>query len=502
MYGNRKRFSVVLAGILAAAGQEDSWVRQFGTSERDIARSVAVDGSGQLYVVGYTSGTFPGQTSFGVRDAYVRGYDSNGDELWTRQFGSQGHDVANDVALDAGGNLYIAGFTSAALPSQTNLGGHDAYLTKYGRDGSELWTRQFGTRSDDFGRGVIVDGAGNVYVAGTTTGILAGQTNLGDVDSFVSRFDSEGKHRWTRQFGTPDEDTATDVAADVAGNVYVVGWSFVDLPGTSFIGFQKAYLNKYTSDGAELWAHQFGTLLDDFALGIAVGAADSPYVVGYTRGAFPGEINLGEGDAFVRSYQGDGRDVWTRQFGSEADIPSTFLNDSANGIGLDAAGNLYLAGWTQPSLPGQSSHGLEDVYVRKYDSAGTELWTQQLGTPLNDFGLGIAVDGAGHSYIVGYTLGAFPEHTNSGEMDAFVARLSADGPGGPAEVASEPAQGPEALLPASTSTPAPDREPSSRGRGCYASSGGTHRVEAGWMLVSLLGPGMALAGLRRRWPPA
>ena len=449
MDGNRKRFSVVLAGILAAAalvalttsaaGQEDSWVRQFGTSERDIARSVAVDGSGQLYVVGYTSGTFPGQTSFGVRDAYVRGYDSNGDELWTRQFG---------------------------------------------------------TRSDDFGRGVIVDGADNVYVAGTTTGILAGQTNLGDVDSFVSRFDSEGKHRWTRQFGTPDEDTATDVAVDVAGNVYVVDWSFVDLPGTSFIGFQKAYLNKYTSDGAELWAHQFGTLLDDFALGIAVGAADSPYVVGYTRGAFPGEINRGEGDAFVRSYQGDGRDVWTRQFGSEADIPSTFLNDSANGIGL------YVAGWTQPSLPGQSSHGLADVYVRKYDSAGTELWTQQLGTPLNDFGLGIAVDGAGHSYIVGYTLGAFPEHTNSGEMDAFVARLSADGPGGPAEVASEPAQGPEALLPASTSTPAPDREPSSRAGGCYASSGGTHRVEAGWMLVSLLGPGMALAGLRRRWPPA
>ena len=123
---------VLLISAKAAWGQEIGWTRQFGTSDNDYAPGLAVDASGNVYIAGYTLGALPGQSFSGSMDAFVRKYDGEGNELWTRQFGTSDNDSAYGLAVDASGNVYVAGETRGALPGQSSSGSLDAFLIKFG----------------------------------------------------------------------------------------------------------------------------------------------------------------------------------------------------------------------------------------------------------------------------------------------------------------------------------------------------------------------------------
>ena len=92
------------------------------------------------------------------------------DISWTRQFGTEGDDTAEDMVIDGAGNLYVVGSTDGPLAGQSHLGSQDAYLKKYDGQGNELWVRQFGTELWDSGAAVAMDGEGSLYVIGTTLG--------------------------------------------------------------------------------------------------------------------------------------------------------------------------------------------------------------------------------------------------------------------------------------------------------------------------------------------
>src|SRR3990172_4640422 len=94
---------------------------------------------------------------------------------------------------------------------------------------------------------------------------------------------------------------------------------------------------------------------------------------------------------------------WVRQFGGG--IPDDVASAAA------ADGSVYAAGFTLGTLPGQTSSGLQDAFVRKYDVNGVEQWTQQFGTISSEGSLGISVDSS-DVYVVGLTNGAFPGYTN------------------------------------------------------------------------------------------
>jgi hypothetical protein len=392
-----------------AAGAE-LWTRQFGTAPGDEATGVAVDASG-VYVVGYTFGTLPGQASAGDMDAFVRKYDFAGNVFWTRQFGTTGIDFASGVAVDATG-VYVAGFTEGTLPGQTSAGGIDAFVRKYDFAGNELWTRQFGTAGADTAHAVAV-GASGVYVVGDTGGTLLGQASAGGGDAFVRQYDADGNERWTRQFGTPNLDEALGVAVDATG-VYVAGDTDGTLPGQASAGGSDAFVRKYDATGNELWTRQFGTDAHDRASGVATAAA-RVYVAGDTFGTLPGQASAGGGDAFVRTYDADGNELWTQQFGTDS------TNDEAFGVAADATG-VFVAGTAGGTLPGQASTGGQDAFVRKYDAAGTELWTRQLGTSERDLAYSVAVAATG-VYVAGGTYGTFPSQASAGRPDAFVAKL-------------------------------------------------------------------------------
>ena len=412
---------VAAALPVAAWGQtkgQIQWIRQFGSSRDDFGYGVAADASGNIYIAGYTLGALPSQTSTGWSDAFVRKYNASGTELWTRQFGSSSPDFALGVTADASGNVYVAGYTYGVLPGQISAGYTDAFVRKYDASGTELWTRQFGSSSYEAATGVAADASGNIYVAGYTGGVLPGQTraSTGYPDAFVRKYDASGTEIWTRQFGSSADDLALGVAADASGNVYVAGYTYGVLPGQTSPGSTDAFVRTYDASGTELWTHQFGSSSADIASGVTADASRNLYVAGQTYGTLPDRTSAGWSDAFVRKYDASGTELWTRQFGSAS-------YEAATAVAADASGNTYVAGYTWGALPGQTGAGRGDAFVRKYDASGTELWTFQFGSSSDDVAFGVAADAPGNIYVAGHTYGALPGQISAGFFDAFVVKL-------------------------------------------------------------------------------
>ena len=130
---------------------------------------------------------------------------------------------------------------------------------------------------------------------------------------------------------------------------------------------------KYNSSGTHQWTNQLGTDRYDEARGVATDSSGNVYVTGYTEGGLDGNTNAGKADLFVVKYNSRGTKQWTKQLGT----PST---DTANGVTTDSSGNVYVAGGTYGGLDGNTGSGVSDLFVIKYNSSGSKQWTNQLGS--------------------------------------------------------------------------------------------------------------------------
>jgi len=184
------------------------WTRQFGstpslvppgpTAGMDWANGIAAVPAGVAVVGDVVQGTLPGQSMLGNQDGFIRLYDSGGNEIWTRQFGTSGGDGAEGVTGDSSG-IYVVGGTGGSFSGYTRRGSGDAYIRCYSASGDEVWTRQFGTKEYDVARGVAADSSG-IYVAGRTDGTLPAARGKGL--AYVKAYGIDGSESWTRQFGT------------------------------------------------------------------------------------------------------------------------------------------------------------------------------------------------------------------------------------------------------------------------------------------------------------
>ena len=390
--------ALLLTGLLAfqlpaAQAQNIGWVRQFGSPQHDAAVSVAVDPTGHVYVAGWTDGALPGQTSAGgPRDSFVRKYGPDGTETWTRQFGTPRTDLAMAVAVDPARHVYVVGQVDGALPGQSSAGEFDAYVRKYDPDGGAAWTRQFGGPGTDAAAGLVVEPGGDVYVAGWVYGALPGQSPTGQFDAFLRRYDSNGAESWTRQFGTPDHDRAVRASLVTTGDVEVAAG------GSRGNTRRDAFVHRFGPGGAAGPSRRLQAADTDDVRGVAMDPPGNIHAVGQT--------DPDHGHAFVRKSDPSGSLIWERDLHLGDD--ETIVVD----VAVDPAGDVYVAGQVAA-----------DVFVRKYDRNGRELWTSRLGTPDNDIASALIVDPTGTVYLVGWTNGAFSGQRSAGLSDAFLAQL-------------------------------------------------------------------------------
>ncbi len=252
-----------------------TWIRQFGTSEWDSAGGVAMDGAGGVIVAGSTGGSLGGSNA-GQNDAWLARYDGAGNRLWILQIGTSLDDYAGTVSLDGTGGAYWGNWTEGSLGGP-NAGGGDAWLARHDGAGNQLWIRQLGTHSADVIRASAPDGAGGVYVSGYTAGSLGGP-NAGDTDPWVARFDSAGGQTWIRQFGTNAIEDSYAVSSD-GGGVYV---GVEGLTATG--GLLTPSLTRFDGTGTQLWTRSPALDGAQSFRGIALEGSGAAYVTGgYTE---------------------------------------------------------------------------------------------------------------------------------------------------------------------------------------------------------------------------
>jgi hypothetical protein len=282
----------------------------------DAPYGVALDGSGNVYVTGVSAGTDTGDDYTTIK------YDPFGQELWVKRYNGPGnaYDVAQALTVDASGNAYITGYSTAV----NGLG--DCATLKYDPNGHRLWTKRYNGAADgsDYGTSIAVDLAGNVYVTGGSTGTT-------NVDYITIKYNSAGRMRWASTYGGINFDEGRSIGLDSAGNVYVTGVLAFSEGGTS----DNFGTVKYDSSGAYRWAQIYDgpAQIADEAFSIAVDTSGNSYVVGYSNGLTSGS------DLTTIKYDTSGIQQWVQAYNGPANSTDTGFD-----IRLDAAGNVYVSG--------------------------------------------------------------------------------------------------------------------------------------------------------------
>lgn len=408
---------VVLAGCAVSSERDEvgiaeqgltakvktAWTRQFGTTYSERVWAVTTLG-GYVYVTGRTNGELVLSGQVGQTDAFLRKLDANGTIVWTRQFGGDEVDDSLAIVADATG-VYVGGFLGDAP--------RYGFVRKFDHDGNTLWTNVV---APDVGgvNGLAVDATG-LYVVGSTTGALTGKTNLGGSDAFVAKYELGGDGAiWTQQFGTSADDYANAVFVDATG-VYVAGLTGGVLGGAN-LGGQDAFLSKYDLNGnpiPNLPPLQFGTATSDNPSAIT-GDAGGIYVGGVTY-----KVGLGDPtDGFLRKFDRNLVELWQRTIAAGTQT-------TVRGLAVDDSGVL-VAGFTNGAFTGLENKGGRDLFVRKLDRRGKDVWAFQNGTGAGDEANSLAINGSA-VYVGGATAGALGA-PNAGEDDALVFKLVPNAP--------------------------------------------------------------------------
>jgi hypothetical protein len=427
--GNGTITSANVTNVVVACVPPWTGTRQLGVATKGtFGTSVATDTSGNVYVAGYTFGGLDGNTLTGTQDFFVTKYDSSGVKQYTKQLGVATKDTwGNSVATDTSGNVYVAGYTFGGLDGNTLTGTVDFFVTKYNSSGVKQYTKQLGVAAKStIGTSVATDTSGNVYVAGYTNGGLDGNTLSGTRDLFVTKYDGSGIKQYTKQLGVATKDTyGNSVATDASGNVYVAGYTNGGLDGNTLTGIHDFFVTKYDSSGIKQYTKQLGVTGQlTYGYSVATDASGNVFVAGNTSGGLDGNTLTGTRDFFVTKYDGSGIKQYTKQLGIAGAAQVTF----GNSVATDASGNVYVAGYTNGGLDGNTRTGLNDFFITKYNSSGVKQYTKQLGVATkNTYGYSVATDASGNVYVAGYINGGLDGNTLTGNWDFFVTKYNSSG---------------------------------------------------------------------------
>lgn len=339
---------------------------------------------------------------------------------WVTQYGTPGSDEARGMIIDEAGDLYVAGRAEGSLEGNTDAGDSDLFVTKLDPDANRLFTRQLGTPTFDMSESVAIHSDGSFLVVGRSDGDFDGHTGFGAMDGIAIRYDELANEQWSVQLGTPLDDRIRAVALSNNGRGYLAGYTAGSYGGNVNGGSADLLLVKLDDDGTELWSRQLGGPGLQAGNGVVVDSENNVIVAGNSSGPFEGGMAFGGNDAIVVKLDGDGAILWTAQIGGEG-------SDVAHDVTVDADDNVYIVGLAENAYDQQEHLGDRDMVVTKLDAAGVTLWSAQFGTSDFDDAYGIAVDAEGMIYVSGHSRGNLGDKVVAGAEDLSVVALDPEG---------------------------------------------------------------------------
>jgi uncharacterized protein (TIGR03437 family) len=458
-----------------------TWSGFFGGSLTDQVLGLASDAAGNVYATGSTL------SSRGDYDIFVTQMNPTGTKaiLTTLAGGTLGDDEAHGIAVDAAGNVYLAGqtdsddFPSVGVPTSISGFGIDGFVVKIDPTfKTYLYAGWLGGELDDVIFGMALDGNNNLWVTGATVSTKfplsrtgAQRTLGGGVDGFVSQFDSTGALLYSSYMGGAADDYSLGIALDSTGNVYLAGSTkSTDFPVTAGVlqgsnaGGLDGWATKLTPSGSIAWSTYLGGTGDDEATAVAVDGSGAVYVTGDTA-----STNFPTVKPFQAAIAGGPRDMFAAKIapGGASLAYSSYLGGSGDDFGaaivVDAAGVAYVGGSTNsPNFPADFGFqtklgGAVDGTVTAVGPAGDQLqFSSYMGGTLDDYvnvlsvncTTGLLLGGTTLSSNFPVTAGVVQPKFGGGQADGFVAQVAA-GTGTSAVIA------PGGIVNAATSASAP-----------------------------------------------
>ncbi len=367
-----------------------------------------------------------------------------------------------DIAVDDAGNAYI-------LASRWG-NNYAARMLKLDPEGNLIWFQEFDGSQADIPGGMALDAAGDVYIAGTTGSpdfptLNPLQAELSSVqnDAFVMKLSGvDGTLLYSTYFGSTYSDRARDIAVNDEGEMYIVGQTkspylpMVDplqgtLGGDPYYPYEDAFIAKISADGsALLYSTYFGGEHIEDGRGIALDDAGRIHIVGTTRSAELPTVNPAQGalgggsDAFAARISADGQTLeYCTYLGGES-------GESVHGMALDSQGRLYIGGGTSslmfPTTPGAyqeeyvggilaceiplgGHYNCPDVYVARLSADGAKVeYATYLGGHQTDECYGLTATPTGQAYVAGHTKSQdFPPYASGTFFQVYLTKLDAAG---------------------------------------------------------------------------
>ena len=451
---------VFLVSVGMAHAQDVEWVQHLVAGSSNFVNGIHTDPDGDYYITGYFGGPldFGGQSlnGAGSGDIFIAKYSSSRKLKWAKQGTSSGWNGGRGVAADSDGNVYVSGRfqmqTTFDGITKNAIGANDVFVAMYSPDGVIQWVSSGGGGSDDWSHGISVDANGNSYATGYITGSATfdgtSVNGSGGKDMFIASYSPTGALRWVKSGGGAGDDDGIGVAAAPDGGTYVVGKfvSSATFGGSSIngSGASTGFVAKYADDGSLEWVRALsGTVSADRA---SIDGSGNVFVIGAFAGnATFGSTTLnsaGQEDIYVAKIDADGNavDAW-RMGGSGSDGVGGFSQVIAK-----EDGGFFLASPYENSVAiGEAtvqSAGNKDILIAQFDAEGTPLWAQSGGGSEFDGFVGIGVDDANNSYVIGnyfsssFKIGSFQLPRFGGFADMFVAKISGSGGSGGIPVVS------------------------------------------------------------------
>ncbi|HEU4716737.1 MAG TPA: SBBP repeat-containing protein [Bacteroidia bacterium] len=327
---------------------------------------------------------------------------------WGHEAGGAGNDEAMAIATDPNGYSYVTGYFNSTASfgpnSLTSSGGADIFVAKYSPGGTCLWVRGFGGVNNDAGHGIALDAAGNCYVTGDT-GMCA----------VVRKYNSAGNVIWTTVQANAASANCSSraITTDSAGNSWITGYSGggAQLFGSHVLNGPGGYVVKFDTAGVPVFATKLATAGAIDLYGVTHDAAGNCYATGYLQGQDNiGSLQFtstGSRDAVLIKVDTSGNFEWLKQSlalsGGTSVMPNGICADKGDGIYFcgDLAGKTVFGNDT---LPGDSAGG-SNIFIVKYDTAGTALWAEEPTLTAQGPGqlhaYAVATDTSGNAYMTG-----------------------------------------------------------------------------------------------------
>ena len=287
--------------------------------------------------------------SQGEYDLFIRSIDPESGELnWSKSLGSKYINYwGQDLKTDTQGNIVVAGMKGTTSIS-FNLN-----LIKYDYSGNKLWEKTSNSKVHEI-KSIDLDSVGNIYIGGISASTdYEGESNNGSLDGLLTKFNKNGGYQWSRLIGTSFEDRVADLTVDSNDKVVLVGMTYGKL-GDSTVGntgWGDAYVAKYDGNGNQIWLKQYGTTDNDFSLSLVLDNENNIFIAGLVEGnrgtgktISEESVGFGMMHAFVTKFTTNGDKKWIKHFGTESET------DYGSDIDINSENKIFLVGQTQSNL--------------------------------------------------------------------------------------------------------------------------------------------------------